>query len=71
MKSFKDYIAEGGIEPVKPVVPIQPELPKRRKPENPEKKTEGEETGLPGREPDRFIPTRDFPEFRPYRRSGK
>jgi hypothetical protein len=68
MKSFNQYISESGIEPVKPVVPIQPELPKRKQPD-PEKNPEKKETGLPEREPDKFIPTRDYPEFKPYKRT--
>jgi hypothetical protein len=69
MKSFREHISEGGIEPVKPVVPVRPD-PRRKQP-NPEKNPEKKETGLPEREPDRFEPTKDFPEFRPYRKSGK
>jgi len=68
MKNFKQYISEDGIEPIKPVVPIQPELPQKKQPEIPEKKSEIKET-LPEREPDMFIPTRHFPEFRPYKRT--
>lgn len=68
MKSFRNYITEDGIEPVKPVVPIQPELPKRKQPD-PEKNPEEGKPELPEREPDEFIPTRDYPEFRPYKRT--
>lgn len=61
MKSFKNYISEGGIEPIKPVVPIQPELPKKQ--QQPKKEKEQE---TPTREPDQFIPTQHLPEFQPY-----
>lgn len=62
MLSFKEYIFENGIEPIKPVVPIQPELP--QKPKQPKKPKE-EET--PERQPDEFIPTPSLPEFKPYK----
>lgn len=62
MKSFREHITEGGIEPIKPVVPIQPELP--QKPKQPKQPKE-EET--PERQPDEFIPTRHLPEFQPYK----
>lgn len=62
MLSFKQYIFEVVIEPIKPVVPIQPELP--RKPQQPKKPKE-EET--PEREPDQFLPTQHLPEFQPYK----
>ena len=58
MLSFREYISEGGIEPIKPVVPIQPELPQKPK------KPKEEET--PERQPDEFIPTPSLPEFKPY-----
>lgn len=63
MLSFRKYIFEGGIEPVKAVVDIQPELPQKPKQS---KKPKEEET--PEREPDQFLPTQHLPEFQPYKR---
>jgi hypothetical protein len=72
MKSFKDYIAEGGIEPVKPVVPIQPDPRRKRPPEKPPvKPTEKPPVKLPIRQPDEFIPSPTKRDFRPYRRNAK
>jgi hypothetical protein len=72
MKSFKDYIAEGGIEPVKPVVPIQPDPRRKRPPEKPPiKPTEKPPVKLPIRQPDEFIPSPTKRDFRPYRRTAK
>lgn len=68
---FKDFLNEGGVEPVKPVVTVRPD-PQRKQP-NPEKNPEKKETELPERKPasDTFERNKDFPEFRPYRKSGK
>ena len=72
LKSFKDYIAEGGIEPVKPVVPIQPDPRRKRPPEKPPiKPTEKPPVKLPIRQPDEFIPSPTKRDFRPYRRTAK
>ena len=70
MKSFKQFISEDEIQPVKPVVPIQPDPPKRKQPDPKPGKKETELPVLPEREPDRFDPTRDFPEFKPYKRNA-
>jgi hypothetical protein len=70
MKSFKQFISEDEIQPVTPVVPIQPDPPKRKQPYPKPGEKETELPVLPVREPDRFDPTRDFPEFKPYKRNA-
>lgn len=70
MKSFKDFLSEDEIPPVKPVVPIQPDPPKRKQPYPKPGEKETELPALPVREPDKFDPTRDFPEFKPYKRNA-
>ena len=62
MKTFRQFVAENRIEPVKPVVPIPKELPQRKKSPHKPKKPD-----LPIREPDRYEPSKT-PDFKPYKK---
>lgn len=69
MKTFRDYISEGGIEPVKPVVRIQPQFPKKKQDKKPLlriKPIPSPIVPVPVRTPDEFIPTPSRPDFKPY-----